>query len=146
MTASIENRIDEWMTRVKGRVLMDQFVFIPGFPPHKTPNPVTNYTVAVANSEEKVARYFIGDRIGKMSEGKLYEVRLMMRVYAPERASGAALLRASALLADAFEAEDCRREISAMTFSGIGYDTAARCEYRDVTIQLMMAVEEEADG
>lgn len=143
MTSSIENRIDEWITRVKRRGAMRAFAFIPGYPAHKTPNPVTKYTVAVTDSRQKISRFFIGDRIGLNAKGRLYEVELTLRVYAPERSSGSALLRASALLMDAFEAENTDRAINSMSLSGIGFDTASRTEYRDVIARLDF-VEKEA--
>ena len=74
MTSSIENRIDEWITRVKNHGAMKAFAFIPGYPAHKTPNPITKYTVAVTDSTEKVSRYFIGNRIGANQAGRMYEV------------------------------------------------------------------------
>ena len=53
MMTSIVNRIDEWITRVKAYGALKAFEFIPGYPAHKTPSPVTKYTVAVTESEEK---------------------------------------------------------------------------------------------
>lgn len=144
MTLSTENRIDEWIARVKTHGAMTAFAFIPGFPPHKTPNPVTKYTVAVTNSMQKVSRYFIGERLGESQKGKLYEIELRLRVYAPEGSSGSSLLRASALLSDAMEAQDSERLITALSFSGIGFDTASRTEYRDVIARLHMTVKEAA--
>lgn len=143
MTASIENRIDEWIARVKRRDAMRVFAFIPGYPAHKTPNPITKYTVAVTDSTQKVSRYFIGNRIGTDQAGRMYEVTLTLRVYAPEGSSGSALLRASAVLMDAFEAEDADRAIFSLSMSGIGFDTASRTEYRDVIARLDF-VEKEA--
>ena len=144
MTASIENRIDEWIARVKDRGAMQAFAFIPGYPAHKTPNPVTKYMVAVTDSAEKVSRFFIGNRIGANKAGRLYEVELRLRVYAPEDSSGSSLLRASALLMDAFEAEDVDRAVYSLSLSGIGFDTASRTEYRDVVARLDFLTEEAA--
>ncbi|MBQ3329830.1 MAG: hypothetical protein IJG87_01470 [Ruminococcus sp.] len=144
MTSSIENRIDEWIGRVKQRGAMRAFSFIPGYPAHKTPNPITKYTVAVTDSTQKVSRFFIGNRIGTDLSGRLYEVELTLRVYAPERSSGSSLLRASALLMDAFEAEDNDRAIYSLSLSGIGFDTASRTEYRDVVARLDFVQKEAA--
>lgn len=141
MTTSIVNRIDEWITRVKHYGALEAFAFIPGYPAHKTPSPVTKYTVAVTESEEKVSRFFIGSRIGEHSTGELHEIELCLRVYAPEGTSGSALLRASGLLMDALEQQDHENAIDALILSGIGYDTAARVEYRDVTARLSMTEE-----
>lgn len=144
MTSSTENRIDEWIARVKRHGAMQAFAFIPGYPAHKTPNPVTKYTVAVTNTAEKVSRFFIGNRIGANKAGRLHEVELCLRVYAPEDSSGSSLLRASALLMDAFEAEDIDRAVYSLALSGIGFDTASRTEYRDVIAQLDFLTEEAA--
>lgn len=144
MTTSTENRIDEMIGRLKSRAAMRQFGFIPGFPPHKTPNPVTKYTVAVTQTEQFVKRYFIGGLAGKNSCGRLCEVKLCLRVYAPQRTSGSALLRASAMVADALEASDSERLIVGTSFSGIGFDTASRTEYRDIVALLRILTEEEA--
>ena len=141
MTTSIVNRIDEWITRVKAYGALKAFEFIPGYPAHKTPSPVTKYTVAVTESEEKVRHFFIGDCITERCTGKMHEIEMCLRVYAPEGSSGSALLRASALLMDALEQQDEENTIDALILSGIGYDTAARVEYRDVTAHLSMMEE-----
>lgn len=142
MTSSTENRIDEWIARVMKHGAMAAFAFIPAYPAHKTPNPVTKYTVAVTNNMQKVSRFFIGNRIGENKTGKLYEINLRLRVYAPEGSSGASLLRASAMLSDALEAQDSERLITELSLSGIGFDTASRTEFRDVIARLHMAEEE----
>ncbi len=141
MITSIENRIDEWIARVKDYGAVKAFEFIPGYPAHKTPSPVTKYTVAVTEREEKTGTFFIGDQIAEGRTGRLHEIELCLRVYAPEGSSGAALLRASALLMDALEKQDDENAINALILSGIGYDTAARVEYRDVTARLSMIEE-----
>ena len=146
MTTSTQNRIDEMITRLKSRSAMRQFGFIPGYPPHKTPNPVTKYTVAVTEFEQFVKRYFIGNCSGKNACGRLDEVKLCLRVYAPQRTSGSALLRASAMVADALEASDSERWIVGMSYSGIGFDTASRTEYRDVIARLRILTQEEAEA
>ena len=144
MKTSVQIRIDEMIGRMKSRAAMRQFGFIPAYPPHKTPNPVTKYTVAVDSSEGKVSQYFIGGRVGENTSGKLCEVQLSLRVYAPQRTSGSALLRASAMVANALEASDSERWIVGMTFSGINFDTASRTEYRDVVALLRILITEAA--
>lgn len=144
MKTSTENRIDEWIARVKRRDAIAAFAFIPGYPAHKTPNPVTKYTVAVFEKERKAAEYFIGNRVGSGTAGRLYEIGLCLRVYAPEGSSGASLLRAASLLSDALEAEDSERAIVTLSLSGIGFDTASRTEYRDIDARLRMLDEEAA--
>jgi len=132
MMTSVDNRIDTLISRVKERGAMKAFVFIPGYPAHKTPNPVTKYTVAVTDEEVKVSRWFIG----KDKRFRIEEVKLCLRVYAPENSSGAALLRASALLMDEVEACDPEKSIESVSLSGIGFDTASRTEFRDVNVTL----------
>ena len=146
MMTSVQNRIDEMIGRLKSRAAMRQFGFIPAYPPHKTPNPVTKYTVAVDTSEGKVSRFFIGGRVGENTSGKLCEVQLCLRVYAPQRTSGSALLRASSMVADALEASDSERLIVGTSFSGIGFDTASRTEFRDIVALLRIMITEEASA
>lgn len=143
MMTSTENRIDEWIARVKSYGAVAAFDFIPGYPAHKTPSPVTKYTVAVTENSQKTSRFFIGNRIADGCAGRLLQIELRLRIYAPEGSSGASLLRASALLMDALEAQDSENAIDALILSGIGYDTAARVEYRDIIARLSM-IEEEA--
>lgn len=141
MMTSIVNRIDEWITRVKAYGALKAFEFIPGYPAHKTPSPVTKYTVAVTESEEKTGTFFIGNQTAEQRSGRLHEIQLCLRVYAPEGSSGSALLRASTLLMDALEQQDEENAIDALILSGIGYDTAARVEFRDITAHLSMIEE-----
>lgn len=146
MTTTADNRIDEFISRVKNHGAIADFCFIPAFPPNKTPNPVKKYTVAVENLGMSEKTVFVGDRAYYTRSGRLYEIKLRLRVYAPSHTSGSALLRACALLADALEAEDTDRYIAATSFSGIGFDTASRTEYRDVIADLNVLLSEEADG
>lgn len=132
MMTSVDNRIDALIGCVKQKSTMQAFDFIPGYPAHKTPNPVTKYTVAVVNNEVKVK----WQGIGCVDQWRVFEVDLTLRVYAPENSSGAALLRASSLLMNALEASDPWLEIAEMRLTGIGYDTASRSEYRDVVVKL----------
>ena len=141
MKTSTENRIDEWIARVKGHGAVAAFDFIPGYPAHKTPSPVTKYTVAVTEESQKISQFFIGNRIAEGVAGRLHQIELCLRVYAPEGSSGASLLRASTLLMNAMEAQDSENAIDALILSGIGYDTAARVEYRDVTARLSIIEE-----
>ena len=143
MISAIDNKTDELIMRVRSRGAMSEFCFIPAYPPHKTPNPIRQYTVAVANSEVRASCFFVGDRVAGGKRGRLYEVTLCLRVYAPERTSGAALLRASSMLIDALEAEDSDRAIVSASLSGISFDTAARTEYRDITVRLSYLIDEE---
>lgn len=144
MVSSADNRIDELIGRVRHHGAVADFVFIPAYPPHKTPNPIGNYTITVGDSVVRSKRYFIGDRVGSRRKGILQEVELCLRVYAPERTSGSALLRVSSILMDALDAEDSERWIRSYRMSGIGFDTASHTEYRDVTVHLSILLDEEA--
>ena len=144
MTTLIDNRIDELISRVKKRGAIADFCFIPAYPPNKTPNPVKKYTVAVENLITKEKRVFVGNKSGLSLSGRLYEVKLRLRVYAPSYTSGSSLLRACALLADALEAEDTERYVAQTAFSGIGFDTSSRTEYRDIFVTLEILLSEEA--
>ena len=141
---SADNRIDELIRRVKSRDSMTELVFIPAYPPHRTPNPMGSYTVTVGDVEMKPSRYFIGDCSGRGQKGMLTEADLRLRVYAPERTSGAALLRVTSMLIDALEAEDNERWIRSYRMTDIGFDTASRTEYRDVIVNMYILLSEEA--
>lgn len=141
MTTMTQNRIDEWIARVKSYGAIRAFDFIPGYPAHKTPSPFTKYTVAVTEDSQKISRFFIGNRIAAGISGRIHQVELRLRVFAPEGSSGASLLRASSLLMDALEAKDSDRMIDSLLMTGIGYDTAARVEYRDVVARLSLVEE-----
>ena len=144
MMTSADNRIDELINRVKNRASMTELVFIPAYPPHRTPNPMGRYTVTVGDAQIKPSRYFIGNRAGRNEKGMLAEVDLRLRVYAPERTSGAALLRVTSMLAEALEAEDAERWIRSYRMTDIGFDTASRTEYRDVMVNMYILLIEEA--
>ena len=144
MTTLADNRIDELISRVKKRGAIKDFCFIPAYPPDKTPSPIKKYTVTAENRGMREKRVFIGNTAGANLSGRLYEVLLRARVYAPSYTSGSALLRACSMLADAFESEDRDRLINATSFSGVGYDTSSRTEYRDIEFTLEMLLTEEA--
>ncbi len=144
MTALVDNRIDELIGRMKMRTVMQDFTFIPAYPPHKTPNPVRRYTVAVEHHEMTDRMIFIGNRVGRGCSGFLADVELRLRVYAPERSSGSGLLRASSLVADAVEGSDSEGWLTGLTLYGIGFDTASHSEYRDVVVKLRIPLDEEA--
>ena len=143
---SADNRIDELVARIKRRASMADYVFLPAYPPHKTPNPMGRYTVAVDTRSVGSKRYFIGNRIGQSRQGYIGRFELCLRVYAPERTSGSALLRATAMLMDAAEAADSEGWIRSFALSGIGFDTASRTEYRDVVLTLEILIGEEGYG
>lgn len=143
MMTSVDNRINELIKRVRSHGAIRTFAFVPAYPPHKTPSPMQGYTVAVDNRSVTDSMLFIGGAAGRGTLGRLVEAELCLRVYAPEHSSGAALLRASAMLMDALEAEDKEREISELSLSGIGFDTASRTEFRDVIARLKMLIWEE---
>ena len=144
MMTSADNRIDELIRRVKSRDSMTELVFIPAYPPHRTPNPMGCYTVTVGDVEMKPSRYFIGNRAGRGEKGMLAEADLRLRVYAPERTSGAALLRVTSMLTDALEAEDTERWIRSFRMSDIGFDTASRTEFRDIVVNMYILLNGEA--
>lgn len=141
---SADNRIDELIRRVKSRESMTELVFIPAYPPHRTPNPMGSYTVTVGDVEMKPSRYFIGDCSGRDRKGMLAEADLRLRVYAPERTSGAALVRVTSMLIDALDAEDDERWIRSFRMTDIGFDTASRTEFRDIIVNMYILLDEEA--
>ena len=142
MMTSTDNRIDALIRRLKNNQALSEFIFISAYPPRKTPNPITKYTVAVENREVSNKRFFIGNRVGFHEKGYLEQVKLRLRVYAPSRTSGSALLRASSMVMDAAEREDSEGWIRSFLLTGIGFDTASRTEYRDVILKLEIITEE----
>lgn len=144
MTTVLDNKIDELIGRVKKHHALTECCFVPAYPPRKTPNPIKKYTVTVANDAVRTSRIFIGEKAGAGVKGVVCEAELRMRVYAPERTSGSALLRMTSLLMDALESQDRDRAILSMSLSGISFDTAARVEYRDVIAKLSYLLCEEA--
>lgn len=145
MTSSADNTIDELIKRVKASTVLSGFVFASEYPPREMPNPIAKYIVAVGNTGVRTAYRFIGDRVTGERKGALYEAALRLRVYAPEDSSGAALLRATSLLADAVESADTERALRELSLSGITYDTAARTVYRDLNLKLCYVLSEEAE-
>ena len=146
MTAVLDNKIDELIARVKNHHSLTECCFIPAYPPRKTPNPIKKYTVTVANDSVRMSRIFIGGNAAEGVRGFVCEVELRMRVYAPERTSGSALLRVTSLLMDALESQDRDRAILSMSLSGISFDSAARVEYRDVVAKLSYLLCGEAES
>ncbi len=143
MMISVDNRIDELISRVKARGGMEGFAFLPAYPPHKTPYPVRKYTVAVESRETHDSAIFIGDKVGGSERGRLVEADLRMRVYAPQESSGTALLRASSMVADTLIKSDFDGILRSVSMSGIEYDTSAHSEYRDINAVLRIIIEEE---
>lgn len=138
MMTLTDNLIDALIARVKARKGMEDFIFLPAFPPHKVPSPVKSYTVAAENHQTSESAVFIGERNGRNTRGRLIEARLRLRVYAPEGSSGSALLRVSAIIADALDRADSDGMLREVSLSGIGYDESAHSEYRDITARLQM--------
>ena len=145
MTSTIDNTIDELMRRVKQRAAVGDFAFVAAYPPRPAPFPIGKYTVTAHSSGVKAGEYFIGDRVRGSDRGALYQTQLRLRVYAPAKTSGGALLRASALLADALERSDCDRIVQSIELGAIGYDDSIRSLYRDVDARLCLVLSEEAE-
>ena len=143
MTTLTDNTIDELIKRVKALRPVGDFVFASAYPPREIAYPIGRYTVAVGNTGMRIKRRFVGDRVASDRKGTLYQVMLCLRLYAPVNSAGAALLRASCLLADAVEHADDDRAVQDIAFSGVAYDTAARTLYRDLTLTLVYVLSEE---
>ena len=144
MTSLADNTIDELIKRVKALTQQYGFVFAAEYPAREMPNPIGKYIVTVGNTGVKTSRRFLGDRVTRGRTGVLYEIGLRLRVYAPEESSGAALLRASSLVADAVEQADKDHALWDIDLTGVAYDTAARTVYRDVTVTLGYVLGREA--
>lgn len=142
MTTLTDNTIDGLIKRIKAIRPVSEFVFSSEYPPREMPNPIGKYVVTVGNTGTRIAERFIGDRAAADRKGALYQVTLRLRMYAPESSAGAALLRASSLLADAVERADTERAVQDIVLSGVVYDTAARTVYRDLTVTLMYVLSE----
>ena len=145
MTSVIDNIADELIRRVKEQTAASEFAFNMAYPPRRIAHPLKKYLVTVQDRGAKPEAGFIGGRVGEGLRGALYEAEISLRVYAPAGTSGAALLRASSLLADAAERADQGRLIRGIELSGIAYDDSARTLYRDIALSLSMALSEEVD-
>ena len=136
MTSLIDNNIDELIKRVRQRTAVSDMVFVTAYPPRELPNPFDKYTVTVENTGIRQSQVFIGDTIGRGLTGRLYDISVTMRVYAPRDTSAAALLRMSAQLFDAVECCDRDDMVTKMEMGEVRYDTASRTIYRDLRLVL----------
>ena len=136
MTSLIDNNIDELIRRVRQQSAMSDVVFMTAYPPRELPNPVTEYTVAVNHTGIKTAQVFVGEAVGAGRKGRLYDAALVLRTYAPRHTAASALLRITALLADAIEAADTDGAVAQISLGEVVYENAARTVYRDVNVSL----------
>lgn len=136
MTSLIDNNIDGLIKRVRESTAVSDIVFMAAYPPHALPNPISRYTAAVNNMSVKTSQVFIGDAVGDSLKGSLYDVDLIIRVYAPRNTSASALLRMTSLLYDALDASDIDGAIEEMSMGGIVYENTARTVYRDISVRL----------
>ena len=136
MTSLIDNNIDELIKRVSARTAVSDMVFMTAYPPRALANPIDKYTVAVNNTGVKVAQTFVGEAVGRSKRGRLYDVELTLRVYAPRNTASSALLRATSLLFDALFACDDESAIRDLSLGEIGYDSTARTCWRDLYVRL----------
>ena len=136
MTSLIDNNIDELIKRVRKCTAVSDMVFMTAYPPREMPNPVAKYTVAVNQTGVNQSQVFVGDAVSAGMKGRLYDVSLTLRVYAPRQTSASALLRMSSLLYDAMERCDTDGAIAEMSLGEVVYDNAARTVYRDLRIRL----------
>lgn len=136
MTALVDNTIDEMIRRLKARPNVSDFVFTKGYPSRSVNYPESRYTVAVCNEEVRQSTPFLGEQVSSDRIVRLYDVKLLLRVYAPKNSNGAALLRATSLIADSLEKVDTQRMITAISMSGISYEKSAHTMYRDINVTL----------
>lgn len=136
MTSLIDNNIDELIKRVRRRTAVSDMVFMTAYPPGELPNPIGKYTVAVDQTGVRQSQVFIGDTVGMGIKGRLYEIKVKLRVYAPRNTSTAALLRMSSQLFDAVDICDTDNAIIDMSLGEAAYDSTARTMYRDLYITL----------
>lgn len=144
MISLADNTIDDLIRRVRRVRSMENYVFAAEYPPRETPHPIERYVVTPVNTEMRIKRRFVGDRIAPDRTGTLFQAGLLLRVYAPEKSVGSALLRATSLLADAVEAADEDRIVQDIAFSCIHYDPTVHTVYRDLTVTLWLALSGEA--
>ena len=136
MMTLTDNTIDGLVRRVKAEPAVSGFVFASAYPPADAPYPVGKYHITVENTGVKRTQLFVGSAVGSGMKGCVYEAKLRVRVYAPRKSSGAALLRASSLVADAFERADTEGLISEISLGGICYDGVTRTDHRDISVTL----------
>ena len=143
MTSLIDNNIDELIKRTRRQTAASELVFMTAYPPRELPNPINKYTVAVNQTSVKQSQVFIGDTVGAGLKGALYEIKLVLRMYAPRNTSASALLRMSAQLFDALERSDTESAIVDLSMGKVDYDNAARTIYRDLNVSLSWLLIEE---
>ncbi len=136
MYALIDNTIDELITRARRYDAVADMAFLTAFPPDQTPNPIDRFTTAVICKDVKKSQLFIGNAVGRDRNGSIYDVDLLLRVYAPRNAASFALLRKTALLADALEAADTDGAIAAISLGRVVYESAAHTVYRELQVDL----------
>lgn len=136
MTAWIDNNIDDFIRRVKQYPAVSDFIFMMAHPARNVTTPIKQYTVAVSNEAVKESGFFVGERTGAGTRGRIYEIQLRLRMYAPTSSSGSALLRASSVLMDAIECADTERVITSVSVGGIAFDNTTHTTYRDISVSL----------
>ena len=136
MTSLVDNNIDELIARTRLHDAVSDMTFLTAYTPRDLMNPIDRYITAVEDTEVKQSQVFIGDDVGRGVKGRLYDVTLRLRVYAPHNSAVFALLRKSSLLADALEASDTEGAITGISLGGVAYENAARTVYRDLTLRL----------
>ena len=136
MTSLVDNTIDELIARTRKRTAVSDVTFLTAFSPHDLANPIDRFIAAVENTGVKQAQVFIGNDVGTGVKGRLCDVGLRLRVYAPRNTAAFSLLRKTSLLADALEASDTEDAIASITLSGVSYDSTSRTIFRDLNVRL----------
>ena len=144
MTSRIDNNIDELIRNIMNKTEFSGFMFYPSYPPREVPTPIEKYTVAVEDAAVTTSQGFIGDAVAENKRGSVIRAKVRLRVYAPQRTSGEALLRASSVLADAVAKAECSGAVGNVELKQIKHDLAVRTSYRDIEFDYDCILLEEA--
>lgn len=139
----IQNSIDELIKRVKANDELCECTFVKGFMGNEHSNPQTKYMIAVSTPDIDTGDSFVGNNVSENLKGRLYEVNVRLRVYAPKNAGGDGLSKIVNLLSSALKDSDILNVIVKLEQSPIAFDSNASTVYRDVKVQMSFCLCEE---
>ena len=130
----IESNIDEFILRLKNDAELQDFAFTKAYSRNYVPNPIDKFVVAVNTLDTKIKKEFIGKSIGENIQGKIYETKVRLRVYAKTKDHASSLVEATYTLSSALQNHDTENLIDTVSLTGISYDSTVKTVYRDIEI------------
>ena len=128
----IESNIDEFILRLKNDAELKDFAFTKAYSRNYVPNPIDKFVVAVNTLDTKIKKEFIGKSIGENIQGKIYETKVRLRVYAKTKDHASSLVEATYMLSKKIQSHDTENLIESISLTGISYDGAVKTVYRDI--------------